>query len=130
MTSTQRTRIVLCGLAALLNLTVVVFAWDFLGVFRSVMPPLLGILVVSLSLAALVATVKAARLQRDGVGLRRGILAIVCTASLLTVAGELLVFYSDDGNFAVALVPATGTILHGLTAVLLIAQGSSSRRPV
>ncbi|MCO1338744.1 hypothetical protein BJH93_07555 [Kocuria polaris] len=109
----------LCGLASLFNFSVFFVAWDFLGVFRNSMPPRLGIMVISLSLVALLATLGATRKPRGKTGLHLTIVAVACAASLLTVSGELLVLNSEDGNFAIALMPATGTLLHVLAGAIL-----------
>lgn len=120
MFSTRRAGLILCGLAGLFNLGVFIFAWDFFGLFRSAMPPALGIAIVTIALLALITTLGATTRPRGRAGLRGSIFGLVCVATWLTVVGEVILLASEDGNFGVALVAVAGVFLHLLAAALLV----------
>lgn len=121
MLATRRAGLALCELAVLFNLGVLVFAWDFFGLFHSAMPPVLGIAVVTISLLALITTLGAASRPRGRPGLRGSITALTCIGTWLTVIGELVLLSSEDGYFGGGLLLVAGGFLHLLVAALLVA---------
>ncbi|OAV62697.1 hypothetical protein [Enteractinococcus helveticum] len=117
--SIRRRSVLYLGLASLLNFSVSVLAWDFLGLFANTLPPVLSICVISLSITALFVSVWVLTTVVTMTWLRRIALMVVFAASLATVLGEVMVLISEDGSIGVGLIPATGTLLHVLLAALL-----------
>ena len=115
----RRRSVLYLGLACLLNFSVFVLAWDFLGVFGSILPLFLSITLISLSITALFVSVWVSSTDETKTWLRRVMLMLVLAASLTTVVGEVVALHSEDGSIGVGLLPATGTLLHVLLAALL-----------